>query len=269
MGQKNQEVTEEKMLKALADLEDDILKAEAQSDDDSESASDDSESVSKSVRHHHKPARKSHVREDRAPLRALPKSTKEANQHLDDSAGTGEPADMSAKSFRDNARGNEHVRKGLDASQFLDGLVDNINDEVDGLRQAVVFLQDVHKSASDDQQAFNRKLSKAVVHMGNLMVEQSEIIKSLAGRPTGVRKSITSRGEVQERFQKSVGDEGGAPGIATGDYQFDKATVLRKAVDLVEKGMLPAPVAIAYETSDFMEPKFQQIVERELLKDAH
>lgn len=267
MGQKNQEVTEEKMLKALSDLEEDILKAEAQSDDESESASDDSEEVSKSVRHKH--TRKSHVREDRAPMRTLPKSTKEANQHLDESAGAGERADVSAKSFRDAARDNDAVRKGLDASPFLDGLVDNINDEVDGLRQAVIFLQDVQKSGNEEQASFNRKLSKAVVHMGNLLVEQSEIIKSLAGRPVGVRKSITQRGEVQERFQKSIGEEGGSAGIQTGDYQFDKATVLKKAVDLVEKGMLPAPVAIAYETSDFMEPKFQQIVERELLKDAH
>lgn len=258
MGAQNTEVSEEQMLKALSELEEDILKAEAQSDDTSESASSESESASDD-----KKAKKSHVREDRAPLKALPKSTKEANQHLAPEAGEGEEADVSAKSFRDSATENTAVRKGLDASPFLEGLVDSLNDEIDGVRKALVFVQEENQVAIENQAEFNRKLSKAIVAMGSLIQEQHEMIKSLGGRPATTRKSLTNPAEVQERFQKS-GD-----GVAAGgEYQFDRATVLRKAVEMAEAGKIPSGVVIQYETSESMEPQFQKAIYNELVKEA-
>jgi hypothetical protein len=258
-AQRTEVVTEESMLKALSDLEEDILKAEAQSDDTSMEASSDDESEPA------KKAKKSHIREDRAPMKTLPKTTKEATQSLDEDAGEGPTADVSAKSFRDELRGSGNVRKALDASPFLEGLVGGVSDEIDGMRKAILYVQEVNAAAVEDQADFNRKLSKAVIQMGNLISEQHAMIQQLGGRPAGARKSITNSSEVQERFQKSAGEGG----VGSGEYQFDRATVLRKAVQMVEQGKLPGGVVIGYETSGSMEPQFQKAVYNELMKDAN
>jgi hypothetical protein len=260
------EVNEEAMLKALSELEDDLLKATKKhkgkgKDDDSDS--DDKESASSGSFESISETKKSHVRKDRSPREKMPSSTDEANEHLDPSAGAGPKADMSTgKSFRDSSRESSNIRKGMDASPFLEGLVDNVSDEIDGMRKAIVYVQDMNMAAMSEQGAFNQKLSKAIVAMGNLITEQNEMLKSLGGRPAGVRKSVTNVSEVHERFEKSGAGAGG-------EFQFDRNTVLRKAVEMVEQGKLPGTVVIGYETTGSMEPQFQKSVYDELLKSSH
>lgn len=270
MGHKSnrQEIPEESLLKALDGLEDEIIKAAGDDDDsgsgDASGSEDASESMSAPVAKKSKKAKKSHNREDRAPMRALPRSTREANQAIDDDAGTGEGADMGAKSFRSDLRSNGNVRKGMDASSFLEGLCDSLTEEVDGMRKSILYIQ-------GDQKQFNVKLAKAVVAVGNQLQEVVKSLSELGGRPAGVRKSVTNPAEVQQRFGKSMGaaQEGGeAAALGNSEYQFTREQVLAKACDMVEARKLPAAVVTTYEASGTMDEKFQKAIFNELVRES-
>lgn len=134
----------------------------------------------------------------------------------------------------------------LDVAPFLETLVDTVSEADMELRKALVELH-------EEQSEFNSALRKAVVGIGNLVLEMKEDMADVMNRPAGTRKSVLSKSDVIERFEEET-------------PSFSKSQVLDTMIDLVQKGQIDALSPTIYETSNFMDPTVKDKVETALRK---
>lgn len=124
------------------------------------------------------------------------------------------------KSFREQAEGDETLRKGMIVNDFLESMVDQISLALLSVRQGIQqsfakSLQELEgrlsaridarvEKSSAVQQGFNARLAKAVHAIGNIVQDDllgmADTIKSLADQPVGSPrgKAVLSKGEVNQ-----------------------------------------------------------------------
>ena len=169
---------------------------------------------------------------------------------------------MKKCSFREQAEGNTDLKKAMDISPFLEGLVDQISDAQGELRKSIT-------KRFDERAGFEGLLQKAIIVMGKEMVSQGEMIKSLVERlegmpdPSRSRKSVLNKSDIQERdFRKS--DEGG------GEIDHKDPRVRQKVIgwllEKAEKGLIAAPLVSQYESGYGIPADLIKSAENDLFK---
>lgn len=101
-------------------------------------------------------------------------SSDEESDSDDESSDDG--SESSKKSLIERAHEEPVMRKGINATDFLDRFTSTISDVVEDLRKGLEAKID---ASQGKQHEFNRRIAKALITMGNLVVEQGEVIKSL------------------------------------------------------------------------------------------
>ncbi len=160
--------------------------------------------------------------------KALP-PPKDHDSSSDDASSDDDSDDSSSaeKSFREAAEQNETISKGIEVSDFLEALVDQVSltmlKAVAGFQKSIVAMESRLNARIDSRvskgialsQDFNARLAKAVSAIGNDVQEQSDIVKSLSNQPvTQSRgKAVLSKGEVN---QPPWGGAGGGGAMADG-----------------------------------------------------
>lgn len=110
------------------------------------------------------------------------------------------------KSLKEQAEKNEDLRKAMDVSSFLEGLVDVVSEREAELTKALDDLR-------EEQSGFNGKLAKALIAIGRKTSANEELLKALVERlegtpdPSRARKSILTKSEISERFGGGEGDD--------------------------------------------------------------
>lgn len=133
----------------------------------------------------------------------------------DDDDGSDDDSDAE-KSFREQAEGDETLRKGMIVNDFLEHMVDQLSlallssqksiaKAFEGLEARLSARIDARvEKSSTAQQGFNARLAKAVHAIGNIVQDDllgmADTIKSLADQPAGSPrgKAVLSKGEVNQ-----------------------------------------------------------------------
>jgi hypothetical protein len=137
----------------------------------------------------------------------------------EDDDGSDDDSDAE-KSFREQAEGDETLRKGMIVNDFLESMVDQISLALLSVRQGIQqsfakSLQETEarlsaridervEKSSTAQQGFNARLAKAVQAIGNIVQDDllgmADMVKSLADQPVGSPrgKAVLSKGEVNQ-----------------------------------------------------------------------
>lgn len=276
------QVTEDDVLKALGNLEDDAAAVEEPEVEDDGGEEEPEEEA---------------PRRTRKSVAPLPASTKAANGGFSGPGGTGERGDVDVnaeesedgtgigkgkkakksmrkaapvteddeieddndpeepedddvpqttrKSARSAFRSNDTIRKGVEVSPFLESLTDVFGDEIDKLSKSL-------DEAFSDQADFNSRLQKAVIMIGKTVVNIAKSVEAFGNAPARPRKSTLTKSEV---VGGPLGDDG---------PQFSKAQVLDVMTSLVMKGQIPALAVPTYETTDYIAPEHVVVVENAL-----
>jgi hypothetical protein len=151
------------------------------------------------------------------------------------------------KSFADELIENEPVRKAVDVSDFLEGVVYQLGEMTDGLRG------DVHKSLkfAGYQQNFNVGLAKAMVELGSIVKSLTEQVERMGKTPAGIRKSEQTAAALEKSF-----DSGNAAtnGTLTKSQMASKLTALWEAGDT---SVSPADILRA-DSEGYVKPELRE-----------
>jgi hypothetical protein len=237
-----EQTNEEALLKALEELEESAKLSKAD-DEDSSSSSSASSSEKPFVKKGNIPEQMSSTKKANG---GLSKTPSDDTENFETHANEEEP--RTAKSLLDE---NEDLEKGLEVSPFLAEFANTIAEASDASMSEV-------RKGFDEQKSFNRKLQKAIVTMGNMIMELGGKVEDYGDQPATARKTVLNKSEVQEReFQKSEG----LP-------QFSRAQVLSALTDMVVKGEADVdPIAVSsYESTGYLDPSLVQRVNARLVK---
>lgn len=170
----------------------------------------------------------------------------------DSSSSDDEPVSKCKKStsLADVIKSDSATGPVIDASPFIEALVEQVSKADQRLRKSV-------DDSFSQQAKFNAQMQKAVSALGNVVLEMNKKVGGLMESPTGERKSVLSKSEINERFEEAPVD-------------FTKSQVLDAMFDLVKSGSRDVtPIDITkYESSNFMEPNVRQAVEGVLRRSA-
>lgn len=159
------------------------------------------------------------------------------------------------KSLKKSMMEDEVNAETIEASSFVESLVDSCSDAMEGLTKSI-------DSSRASQQDFNTRLAKAVKQIGDICVmsarETYRLRKALARIPdTGRGKTVLSKADVQERQFQEQGDGGEA---------LDEAT-FRKAIDTISTLAMSGKVAPSLVTEfelkkslDVFSPEIRQMI---------
>jgi len=135
----------------------------------------------------------------------------------------------------------------MDASPFIETLVDQVSDSDLQLRKSVLDMQ-------RKQDQFNSKLSKAIVALGKSVMTLNAQLQEFGGQPVGMRKSVLAKSELSERFEQG--------------FDFSKSQVLDAMVELCKSGRLQPIEVSKYETTNAMDAKVAHAVSEFLQQRA-
>lgn len=243
-------VSEDDLLKALGELEthasdedEEVNKGDEDESSDDESEDEESEdgADAKKKMMMAKMAKKSHTEEKPG----MPDDTKQANGGFKKEKGASDDAENfemdaeegEAKAMKSLVQANESLQKGFEISSFLEGLTDVITEGVDGLAKSQGEFQ-------NEQRAFNQKIAKALVAIGNMLTGQQQAQDEDGEAPVIRPRAVLSKSEAVERFQEVSGGE---------RPRYTKTQTLDALVELAQKSEVPTMAVSAYESSDFME----------------
>lgn len=254
-NEKKKMVTEDELLKALGDLEE---HADEYGDDDEEieavskAAKDSDESGSEESDESDESDEESVGKAHTEASPGMPDDTKQANggfasqkgasedrEHFETNADEEDPTGASMKSLVED---DDTLRKGFEVSAFLEALTDATTESVDRLAKSQMDFQ-------NEQRAFNAKMQKAMVAMGNMLLKTQKSMVDAGEQPVVARpRSVLSKSEVAERFN-DAGTEANAP-------RYTKSQTLDALTELAVKGDVPALVVSAYEASGHVDPTY-------------
>lgn len=249
---KRKDVTEEMLLKALGDLESNLdADDEVEAPVTKSAAAEDESSEDESSEEEEAPAKKSHT----ASAPGMPDDTDESNgglsQHDSDDAENFETDANEVdptKSMKSMVSGSKELRKGFEVSSFLETLVDTNVEAVDGLAKS-------QAEAFAEQRAFNAKVQKALVAIGNAVMGLKKSQADSEEEPVQARpRSVIHKSEVAERFG---GGESQAP-------SYSREQTLNAITDMAMKGEIDAIAVSAYESSGFVDSAFHDKVNAKL-----
>lgn len=174
--------------------------------------------------------------------KAAKKSTKKSVQ---------EPERRVSKSIKKSMVEDEANREVVEASSFLESLVDAVSDSNEALGKSLNGLASRVQKSEARQHGFNDMLAKAIIHQGNLSLEIAKSLKklrkSMANIPdTSAHRTKLTKSEVVEREF-----DNGAAGDAL-DVEGYRST-LDQLVNLAEKGHCPAAVVSDFELNKSMD----------------
>lgn len=270
---KSKTVSEEELLKSLNELEENAISKgskDEDSDDDEESSSEEESSEESSS------AKKSQADEE---------DEEEAEEEDEDEVEKGEKAipdqwrnkkavnggfgkeatregkgsesfemnaeenDLTRRTAKSIMKSNEGVKKGIEVSEFLEGMVDSMVEATDDMHKSLV-------ESTADQKSFNMKIAKGLVLLNEKLDRILDQQEELGDEPvTRVSKSgnmAKSQLGVVERF---------APANTT----HSKDDVLKALTLLSSEGSIPAVAVATYESSDELPPEYRQMVQRKLM----
>lgn len=132
----------------------------------------------------------------------------------DDDGSDDESDEGAEKSFREMADEDESLSKAIEVSEFLESLVDTNSRALSQMRKGLAAdLNEALGGFFEQQMEFNTRMAKALTVIGKMVQsiapdikEQTEIVKSFADQPkNGARphKSVLSKGDINQPFQQS------------------------------------------------------------------
>lgn len=155
------------------------------------------------------------------------------------------------KSIKKAMTDDENVGEFVDASSFLESLVDAVSDSNVEVNKSLDKLAGRFFKSHERQQTFNGQLAKAIVLQGNLTVEIAKglrrLRKSLENIPDLAqgRTKLNKSDVVEREFQ----DTSSADQLDVGEYR----TIMDKLIDLAQKGTVPAAVVSDFELHKSLE----------------
>jgi len=238
MGKAKTKIPENKLLKALTELEDAIEKGDSLEDADPEGGlSTEGTPLSNKAPSGRGEAKKSHDTDsdggddddddkentskafsesDTAPpfkkkgAKASSSSSDDESSDADDdeSSDADDDDDDTSKSFREVAEGDETMAKAIEVSDFIEAMVDQLSLSMGQMAKSLRRIEErlaaridnrVAKSIAS-QQSFNARLAQAVSAIGNTVQDDLvDVVKSLANSPAAPRgKAMLSKGEVNQ-----------------------------------------------------------------------
>lgn len=146
----------------------------------------------------------------------------------------------SQSSIKKSLMEDEGNRELVEASSFLESLVDQTSDSVVALAKSL-------EQTRTDQNSFNSKMAKAMIALGSLTQEQGQEIrklrKALANTPyIPQHRTALSKSEIEEREFTGNRDND-----SLSDSAFHKA--LNQLTELAMRGTVPAAVVTDFELS--------------------
>jgi hypothetical protein len=226
-------VTEEKLLKALNELEESVIKggdALVSADTEGGLSTEGTPLSSKQSKSSGETVKAVDEKEkDKVSKgtkkKGMPPVTSEEDESSDDAGDDDQSeedddddeGDKTEKSLKDRAAEEPNVAKAVEVSDFLEGLVETLDtslkDMSKSLRKSITEdLGGELRKSVEAQLEFNSKLATAVVSIGKEVREQGEMIKSLAGQPNvPQRRAVLSKSEI---VQPGLGG-GEGEGLAT------------------------------------------------------
>lgn len=252
---KEKQVTEEQLLKALGNLEahaqdevdeevDEVVKAADESEDSESGEESDEESMDK-AHTEASPGMPGNTKEANGGFKAQKGASSDA-ENFETNADEEDPTGASMKSL---VTDNDTLRKGFEVSAFLEALTDATTESVDSLRKSQGEFQ-------NEQREFNARMQKAIIAMGNMMLDMKKSQTDSGEEPVVVRpRSIVQKSQVVERFEEQNGGE--AP-------KYDRSQTLDALTELAVKGEIPSLVVSAYESNGFVEPTYHGPVNAKL-----
>lgn len=167
------------------------------------------------------------------------------------------------KSLREVADDNDDLKKAMDISPFLEGLVDQLSDALGETRKSMT-KRFTEIGERDDL------VKKALIAIGKEVVSQGEMIKSLVERLEEVpsasrsRKSVLNKSDIVEKsFQKGEGSDQ----IDHRDPKV-KVKVLNWLLNKAEKGEIAAPLVSQYESGFGIPGDLLKAAEHDLFNKA-
>jgi hypothetical protein len=136
----------------------------------------------------------------------------------------------------------------VDASGFVEKLVDEVSEAEADLRKSILGFQ-------EEQHFQNKAVRKSLTALGNLVLEISERLKTVEDSPVGVRKSVLSKSEISERFEP--------------EFDFNKSQVLDALVELAQRGVVQPVDVSRYEGTNSMDPPVLKAVQDHLRKSVN
>ncbi len=153
-----------------------------------------------------------------------------------------------AKSFSED----EVVASQIEVSDFLEHLVDQTSESVDGLAKGIGAL-------SAHQTKFNGMVAKALTLIGNRLNEIQASLDEQGEQPAGGPRSQMTKslkaGSVEAPAPRFEGEDG---------PEFSKSDVLDVLVGLAKENAVHPAIVSQYEVSTTMPPEVQRLVEAKL-----
>lgn len=153
------------------------------------------------------------------------------------------------KSMGDRVSENEDLRKSVEVSSFLEGLVETTTDSVDSLSKALDALEENVNDQLGRQAHALKIIGRTLISIQKSLGEQDE------NAPVHRPRSNLSKSVPVERFES--GED--AP-------EFTAKQTMDVLIDLASTGKVPAVAVSAYEATGHIEPQFAPLVEQSLRK---
>ena len=179
---------------------------------------------------------------DKALIHENMKNQKNANGGL---ATEGDASEMDAGAAESDSEpvakslvdGNEAIQESFEVSEFLKSFVDTMVEAHD--LETAQILSAV-REGRDGQAEFNSKVQKAIVEIGNMLIEMKKSMDNQGDQPARPAKTVLNKSDISERF-----DNGGAS-------QYNVNQVKNALTDMAIKGECDTVVVSAYETTGVM-----------------
>jgi len=244
----NTQVSEDELFKALGVLEgeaaetdeEEFEKADAEESDESDESEEDSD----------EPVGKAHT----AGTPGMPDDTDEANGGLADEGDldgdlnvNADEKDPTGASMKSLVQDSGTLNKAFEVSEFLEELTGIVAQSVDGLAKS-------NAEFANEQRAFNARIQKAIVAMGNMVLNLRKSVDGIDEAPVSMQpRSVLRKSEAVERFEQSAD----AP-------RYSRAQTLDALSSLVEKGGFQPYVVSAYESTGYIDPQMHTQLSAEL-----
>lgn len=151
------------------------------------------------------------------------------------------------KSLREIMEEDDTVSKAIEVSDFLEHFVDQTSEAVDGLAKSL-------RTSAQTQAEFNAGLRKAIVAMGNMLVELNGKIESFGEEAPAAPRSVMSKALTAGAIENRNFAGGEQP-------QFSREQALNALCSLAEAGKVHPAVVTQYETTGSLPREVQSAVD--------
>jgi hypothetical protein len=164
----------------------------------------------------------------------------------DDSDESSEDSEMTTKSYKSKARDRADIKKAVEVSPFMREITDFVGDSLDQMAKSL-------DARDARQQSFFGSLRKAMVAMGNEIVDLRDQVASFGNSPAQPRKSQLTKSDIEDRDmptnREGQSDDHADNGAANAP-KIGKADVSNLLCEMVEKGELAPEVVIEFEETN-------------------